>query len=203
MLNFKQFMEIFDIYGSKDNVDIQSWSRGHTYEFEVPIVNDQGVSEMKKFYLNAFKAPNVSIGPFKALAIPNSFKIFFSGDTGVKLSGIAGMASSLVYRHVLLGIKKIFETQLQQGEPVNALLFSAADRYMLPVYDLFARKFLLPDPPTGQGFVQIHPEVYLNKQWIRDNKEKFSAEDMWRILKTKRFVKKEIESIKKEKKGKS
>lgn len=196
-------MEIFDIQGSKQDVDIQSWHQGHTYEFQVPFQIDPQTTEMKNFYLNAFRTQNVSISPGKALAIPNSFKVFFSGDTGVKLSGMAGMASSLVYRHVLLGIKKIFEIQEKQGEPVNALLFSAADEYMLPVYDMFARKFLLPDAPTGKGFVQIQPDVYLNKQWIRDNMDKFSTEDLWQILKTKRFVKQEIDRIKKEKKGKS
>jgi hypothetical protein len=205
MKNFKEFLalgnfdnlhELYDLMQSTQNIHIDSWPMGHIYEFNVKIKVDGEIQE-KSFTLNAIKASLLHRGH----RIENAFKIYFSGDTGVALSGISGMAANLVYKNVLLGIKKIFEIQEKQNQPINALLFSAADPKMMPVYYKFAQKFLFPDPPEGYGFVLTEPNTYLAKRWIRENHDKFSSEDLYQIIKTNREVRQEIKRIKKEKRA--
>lgn len=205
MISFKEFLaignfdsmhEIYDLMQSTQDIQIDSWPMGHAYDFKVKIKVDGQIQE-KLFTLNAFKA-NIS---HRGRRIENAFKIYFSGDTGVELSGISGMAANLVYKNVLLGIKKIFEIQEKQNQPINSLLFSAADRKMMPVYYKFAQKFLFPDPPEGYGFFLIGPDTYLAKRWIRENRDKFKPEDLYDIIKTNRDVRQEIELIKKEKRA--
>jgi len=192
--NFDSLHELYDLMQSTKDIHIDSWSMGHIYEFDVKMeVN--GEIQKKPFTMNAIKASPLHRGH----RIENGFKIYFSGDTGVALSGISGMAANLVYKNVLLGIKKIFEIQEKQNKPINALLFSAADPKMMPVYYKFARKFLFPDPPEGYGFFLTEPNTYIAKRWMRENRGSFSSEDLYQIIKTNREVRQETERIKKEK----
>jgi hypothetical protein len=83
-----------------------------------------------------------------------------------------GAKANSVYGGVIKAIRL-----LMQKETVEAIHFVHADESTIPVYDMLYRKFILPEPPQGIGFIKTgisvsgESDIYLSKAWLRANKE--------------------------------
>jgi hypothetical protein len=202
-LNFRDFMrldEIMDIASADTSEIVLKRNRNsYIYDFEH---NGEGYKvEMEKS-----NYPDEDMTEFNP-----TYVIAFEGPNDMDLTGTAGMSATIIYRAMLLAIKKLLETT-----EVNSLEFSPAVPRMLPMYDIFYRKYLLPDPPRGQGFVRVRPTLYVRRSHLEDKmnqkvagdqevfrqkmanaerKVKARIDEMDEIRKKKRFIDRTINPI--------
>lgn len=120
--------------------------------------------------------------------VENVYEVNLSGPDKYNLTGIMGAKANIVYRNLMLAIKKLMETT-----EVNGLAFFASQQEMIPIYNLFYSRFLLPDPPAGAGFIQYDLSTYLSKEWIRNHKELVNP---WDIIRTGRKNRSIIQRVK-------
>jgi len=158
-MNFKQFIqldEIFDI-ASADTSRVNLIKSNNKYIYEFSYGKDGYKNDYKVIMteLTNYKHPDFDIRP--------TFDITFIGPEDDELTGYAGMSATIIYKHLLLGIKKLMETTV-----VNSLSFLAASPKMLPIYQLFYNRFLKPDPPTGAGFVRVSDALYVRREILRE-----------------------------------
>ncbi len=102
--------------------------------------------------------------------VPDVWSIGFKGPRGYSLTRSAGTSGSAIYSRMLGCVKKLLETQT-----VTGLMFSPADQEMVVPYDLFARSYLMPDPPRGAGFKQINLNFFVRKSWLEENRDKLPS----------------------------
>ena len=129
----------------------------------------------------------------KTIEIPGTFSIMFSGPQDFQLTGTSGVGVFAIYRKLLSCVKHFMD-----NHEVNALEWTPADDKMLIPYDLFYRQFLQPDPPRGAGFIRVTNDVYIKKEYIRNNKDKFPPDLSAKILGTGRAVRVAIQDVKRE-----
>lgn len=163
-LNFRDFMrldEIMDI-ASADTSGIVLQRSGNSYIYDFEHNGESYKVEMEN-----------SDYPYEDMKEFNpTYVIAFEGPNDMDLTGTAGMSATIIYRAMLLAIKKLLETT-----EVNSLEFSPAAPRMLPMYDIFYKKYLLPDPPRGQGFVRVRQTLYVRRSHLEDKMHKKSTGD--------------------------
>lgn len=121
-------------------------------------------------------------------------EIGFTGPKGYDLTGSAGVQSNAIYKKMLLGIRKYLSTN-----HIDAISFSAYDENTLPIYNMFYKKFLQPDPPQGAGFIRYLRNFYLSKDWIRKNRDKIDDGLFEKIIDASRSIRSDIRYIKQSK----
>lgn len=191
--NFREFLrldEIFD-YSSMDTSEVILTKHGRSYIYDFEHNGENFKVEMEES-----DYPEEDMTEFNPC-----FVIAFEGPDDMNLTGTAGMSATVIYRAMLLAIKKLLETV-----EVNSLEFSPAVPRMLPMYEIFYQKYLLPDPPQGQGFVRVRPTLYVRKSLLNDRLDKKVASDREKLtsgmLKADAMVKArilEIDEIRKKK----
>jgi len=180
-MNFREFLrldELFDI-GSADLDHIELYPVGEEdYEYDFEHDGEEYKIEIHK---EDFLPANLSSD--------GAYSITFEGPSGLDLTGSAGMSATVIYRHLLMAIRKLMEQ-----EEVNTLYFSPAQKRMLPMYDIFYRKYLKPDPPAGAGFVRIEPSLYTRRDFLRA--QRFGgSQNLRNMLRASREVRSEIQQI--------
>lgn len=89
--------------------------------------------------------------------IPNVFTIEFEGPDGYSLTRREGGGATKIYTQLLLGAKKLMES-----ENVNAMYFSPADSAMALMYKKFYDQFLSKD------FIQPGKNMYIRKSYLKE-----------------------------------
>jgi len=116
-------------------------------------------------------------------------EIIFEGPQGLSLQRTTGMSGMRVYAQLLKIIKKYITTY-----PVDMITFSAADKEMIPVYNMFYNKFL------KSSFIRLSNTHFLSNKWIQDNKDDIPEDVINRINNISKEAEsesnKEAESIK-------
>ena len=116
-------------------------------------------------------------------------EIIFEGPQGLSLQKTTGMSGMRVYAQLLKIIKKYITTY-----PVDMITFSAADKEMIPVYNMFYNKFL------KSSFIRLSNTHFLSNKWIQDNKDDIPEDVIDRINNISKEAEsesnKEAESIK-------
>ena len=97
-------------------------------------------------------------------------EIIFEGPKGISLQRTTGMSGMRVYAQLLKIIKKYITTY-----PVDMITFSAADKEMIPVYNMFYNKFL------KSSFIRLSNTHFLSNKWIQDNKDDIPEDVINRI----------------------
>lgn len=97
-------------------------------------------------------------------------EIIFEGPQGLSLQRTTGMSGMRVYAQLLKIIKKYITTY-----PVDIITFSAADKEMIPVYNMFYNKFL------KSSFIRLSNTHFLSNKWIQDNKNDIPEDVINRI----------------------
>jgi predicted transcriptional regulator len=97
-------------------------------------------------------------------------EIIFEGPQGISLQRTTGMSGMRVYAQLLKIIKKYITTY-----PVDMITFSAADKEMIPVYNMFYNKFL------KSSFIRLSNTHFLSNKWIQDNKDDIPEDVINRI----------------------
>jgi len=97
-------------------------------------------------------------------------EIIFEGPKGISLQRTTGMSGMRVYAQLLKIIKKYITTY-----PVDMITFSAADKEMIPVYNMFYNKFL------KSSFIRLSNTHFLSNKWIQDNKDNIPEDVINRI----------------------
>ena len=97
-------------------------------------------------------------------------EIIFEGPKGISLQRTTGMSGMRVYAQLLKIIKKYITTY-----PVDMITFSAADKEMIPVYNMFYKKFL------KSSFIRLSNTHFLSNKWIQDNKDDIPEDVINRI----------------------
>lgn len=97
-------------------------------------------------------------------------EIIFEGPKGISLQRTTGMSGMRVYAQLLKIIKKYITTY-----PVDMITFSAADKEMIPVYNMFYNKFL------KSSFIRLSNTHFLSNKWIQDNKNDIPEDVINRI----------------------
>lgn len=97
-------------------------------------------------------------------------EIIFEGPQGLSLQRTTGMSGMRVYAQLLKIIKKYITTY-----PVDIITFSAADKEMIPVYNMFYNKFL------KLSFIRLSNTHFLSNKWIQDNKNDIPEDVINRI----------------------
>lgn len=97
-------------------------------------------------------------------------EIIFEGPQGLSLQRTTGMSGMRVYAQLLKIIKKYITTY-----PVDIITFSAADKEMIPVYNMFYNKFL------KSSFIRLSNTHFLSNKWIQDNKDNMPEDVINRI----------------------
>lgn len=97
-------------------------------------------------------------------------EIIFEGPQGLSLQRTTGMSGMRVYAQLLKIIKKYITTY-----PVDIITFSAADKEMIPVYNMFYNKFL------KSSFIRLSNTHFLSNKWIQDNKDDIPEDVINRI----------------------
>jgi len=116
-------------------------------------------------------------------------EIIFEGPQGLSLQRTTGMSGMRVYAQLLKIIKKYITTY-----PADMITFSAADKEMNPVYNMFYNKFL------KSSFIRLSNTHFLSNKWIQDNKDDIPEDVINRINNISKEAElesnKEAESIK-------
>jgi hypothetical protein len=173
-MNFRDYLkldELFDI-ASMDTSDIEldRITGGYRYEFEYE--GEQFKVDMRR------TDANFDIGWSTA------YDISLTGPYDYSLTGEAGMSANIIYRNMLLAVKKLFEK-----EDVEALKFLAYEPRMVPMYRLFYKKYLRPNPPRGVGFIMVKDDLYVRKDIVRDKMKKIGQIERDRGEKNSTFIK--------------
>lgn len=120
------------------------------------------------------------------------YAITFKGPRGTYLTGEEGPAAVAIYTRMLAAIKRLIE-----NERVDALVFSAQQREMLPLYERFIGNFL------SGSFSQLTDNSYLRKEILDSELGKMSPEersDLERSISLSiRGKREEIDSVRREK----
>lgn len=152
-MNFREFLridELFDL-SSADTSGVE-FNRVSNQNYEYKFVHDGQVYTIDMTRETFLSVP---------LSADGAWGISFFGPSGLDLTGIAGMSATVIYRNLLLAVKKLMEI-----EEVNTLYFSPAQERMLAMYDIFYRKYLKPEPPAGPGFVRIDQHLYSRRDFL-------------------------------------
>lgn len=170
------------VTASTEDIEFLDTLNGYTAKFLVD-GNDYTVSLTKK--------------DAAAYGLPTIWSITLKGPQGYSLVGGMGAKANLVYGGVIKAIRL-----LMQKETVEAIHFVHADESTIPVYDMLYRKFILPEPPQGIGFIKTGISVggeadnYLSKAWLRANKERMTPSFLWGIIHQNRQDQEIIRGIK-------
>jgi len=145
-----QIDEIYDIMSTDvSGVQLQQVNGNYTYYFEY---------EDNDYYIDLRKK-SASIGGQRVPV----WLVLLEGPSGMSLTGMAGMGANIIYKHLLMACKKLLEI-----EDVKGFTFTPAQPRMAPMYELFYKKFLLPEPPEGAGYVRVTYSTYLRRDVIRN-----------------------------------
>ena len=176
-MRFREFLEALDVMGPdvSDYQFDQSDEGSYEYNFTVRLEDDKvGPAPSFRrvpFTVYIFKKTEVNIGRGSRnefVRIPDTYSVEFKDKEGYRVSGKLGTKAFQVYREVMLAIRAFMEQH-----KVNALHFTEFDERTKPIYHMFYKSYLQPDPPRGAGFLKIASNVYVSKDYIVDNPASF------------------------------
>lgn len=171
-MRFREFLEALDVMGP-DVSDYQFDQRDEgSYEYNFAVrMEDEKVgpasSRRVPFTVYIFKMTEVNIGRGSRnefVRIPDTYSVEFKDKEGYRVSGKLGTKAFQVYREVMLAIRAFMGQH-----KVNALHFTEFDERTKPIYHMFYKSYLQPDPPKGAGFLKIASNLYVSKDYIVDN----------------------------------
>lgn len=126
---------------------------------------------------------------WKELSVENIWDVTFEGPNGTGLTH-KNKNSTLIYKNLLLSIKKLMET-----EKVNGIVFVASNPHMALVYNQFFKQFLSKD------FIAIDHFSFVKKEIIRDIKDpELKKEILEKIISSSRNTREIIKNVKTRKK---
>lgn len=131
-------------------------NKGYKYNFNI-----EGKNYIATFY-RVSEEDQRKDGSFSKIipyigTIPGTFNIEFEGPDGYSLTKREGGGATKVYTQLLLGAKKLLDS-----EKVNALYFSPADSAMALMYKKFYDQFLAND------FIQPGKNIYIRKSYLKE-----------------------------------
>lgn len=175
-----QIDEIYDIMSTDvSGVELQQVGINYAYDFEY---------EDEVYRIDFRRKSALVAGGTQRVPV---WLVLLEGPSGMSLTGEAGMGANIIYKHLLMACKKLLEI-----EDVKGFTFTPAQPRMAPMYELFYKKFLLPEPPQGAGFVRVTYSTYLRRDVIRDLASTGNKKELFQgILGSERRARQNIEKF--------